>query len=1380
MRSASSRTMAGARAQPLAVFFGALLLAGGVAPRARAQDDWSITRPGGTRPGGTRPGGARPGGARPGGTRPGGPHGARPGGTRPGGVLPAQPNPPGAAAATAEAARRDAMIARYRRVLDGDPSAAFALQRLIELVRERDGGIDVLVTSIEQEVAAQANVYGSRMILASLYRSQSRSADAERLYREAARLRAEEPAPLAALAALVRADGRAAEARTLYDSALTHVRDDASRQEIVRQVAEIAMDAGDWDAARAYYERLVPARAASVYLVTEYARALTARTEHVRAAAELERVRQRLRGDTRVLGPLLRDLGRAYRDAGDATRAIAALEEGLRAAQESGLRRELYEVLTDTYRRAGRLADLAATLRTDARPEATAARAAIEDELGHEAEALTAYRRVLASSPRDVDTRLRVVQLLARSGRLDEVVAEYRALLRAVPGEPRFVVELAQLLVQTGRREEALRLASETSRRHAREPRVHRALAELYTRWNEGALAAEEVAVLARIEPNDPTHLVALGTQQLEAGDAEGARATWRRILTVETDPARAYATLGGIYADHDFLPDALTAYREAVRLDPADVESLRGLAGVLERAGESTQAAEIWQRVLTTATDRAERREARQRIVALWGRARELPRRLAELDRSFRAEPPDLEAGRFLAEAYARSTPPRAADAERVLDRIVAAAPGDVESLLALERAKTVRGDLAGAIAVLERLVEADERRAATYLQRMAEHALALYRDADAIAYARRAVVRSPDDAAGQRRLGDLYRARQDVPHAIAAYRRAIELDDRLFATYFDLAEIHLASGQLHDADALFRRVVRTSPDDDLVARAARASIQIHLGAGTLETLEQELLPLVLASPQRPILRRLVVELYEALVGPLALAARRRDAAGDAARTRLGRIGGRALKPLLEALAEPDPAQRNTAVGLLTELGNVNASGPLLALAEADGDTMLRARALVAAGSLGAPTAQQAARYAALANGPEARLRDAAAWALARSATRAQAAALRGLASHGDPSVRAFAALGLGVAREVSAREALESLLARDPSLDVMAAAAWALGRLAGPESVPVLIAALRGRGVAVARAAALALGGIADPRAQQALAQAIFGADATLRSAAGAALARSSRDTSSAALPTPAVPVSTRAYVARLIELEATPVAGAVELAAHIDALADGARDALAGPIERVRAALDVLSSGSGPGVGLGTLSASLDGWPEAQRTAGRAALVELGRALLPALLGAAQHPDASVRSAAIRTLARVDAPDAHSAVSAALDDSVSAVRRTAIDVVSASDGEEAVSRVARLARSGDDWALRARAAVALGRFLDGNEASTRIARAALLDALRDDSYAFVREAAAGAVAAGADADTRAALSTAASSDPEPRVRSAAQRALAPAEPR
>lgn len=1387
-------------------------------PRARAQDDWDIRRP--PRPGGPV-GAARPGGA------------ARPADRgRPG--QGARAPDAGGAPRDARAIARDRMIARYFAILESDPSASFALSRLVELHRERDGGLDELLAALERRRASDAAAFAPRLVLGQLLGLAGRHAEAEAALREALALRPDDPVALATLARALVAAGRAESARPLLARALDRARDEATRQELGRALAELAMDAGDWDAAREAYARLVPPRDASVYLATEYARALSARGEHARAVAEYERVRQRLGGDGRVAGPLLRDLGKALRDAGDLEGSERVLRQALRVSASSpSLRREIWEQLAETHRRGGRLDALVAELRADRSADALALRASLEDELGNEAEALAAYRAVLARSPRDVDLRLRVVQLLARSGKLAEAVAEYRALVRAVPDEARFVAELGQLLLQLGRREEALRELDEASRRQPRNPRYHRVLAEVFTRWGEGERAAREVALLARLEPDDPAHLLAMGTQQLEAGDAAAARATWRRVLNVERDRARALVVLGGVYADHDMLEDAIDAFSEAARLSPADVEAQRGLASTLERAGRARDAVTAWLRVLEQTTDRAARREARQRIVAIWTRTGELARRVPELERAFRAASPDLDAGRLLAEAYLRVSPPRPADAERALERITELERGDAESLLALERVRVARGDLAGAIAALERLVEADARRAGTYLTRMAEHALALYRDEDAIRYARRAVERMPDDAAGHARLGALYRARQDVDRAIEAYRRALELDDRAHGTYFDLAELYLASGRTREAARLYRRLLTSSADDDLVARAGRAALQIHLGDGTLEDLELELLPLALGGTTRPVFRRVLVEVYDVEVAELVAAARGGGERATKAREALARVGRRALKPLLEALVDPDPQQRRIAVDVLGVVGNANAAAALVALAEAQGDVSLRARALLAAGAVG--DAALLPRLGGLARGPEARLRDAATWAIARIGGRAAAPMLRELVGHGDPAVRAAAALGLGqrgpaqgalgaaarpagargrgpgVAREgggldadraadaspsaaveAGVREVLERLLTRDPSEDVQAAAALALGRLGSAESVPALVGALSARGALTRRAAAVALAGRRDALALRGLSAALFGREAALRVAAGAALSRTSR--AAEPLPAPRVPLSMRAYVAALVEDAARPQDGPVDLAAHLDFLTEGAEDALVGPVESVLAALGVLASGPPGRLSLGPLTEALDAWPPAERSAGLAALQALAAALLPRLVAVASHPEPAVRALAVAVLGRIDDPAAGEALAAACGDAAPRVRRAALHAArpphapaltaaairvlggaTPSAGEAALGE----AGAASDWALRAEAAAALGRM------RARDAVPALGAALTHDANAFVRQAAAEALAAVGPGDggegagdaavaRDAALSAALARDVEPRVRAAAARAL------
>ena len=1283
--------------------------------------------------------------------------------------------------------RTEQLIARYRRILDADPRETFAFQRLLELYRDRDGGLDVLVAALEAERAADAEAFAPLMLLGHLAKARGELGVAETHYRGAQRLRPRDPVPWVALGRVLVSSNDLTAAREALEAGLERTREDQDRRELRRELAELALDAGDFDTAAGHFAALARGPGAGPTARTAYARALLARDQTERAIAAYREALAALRGDNRVLAPVLRELADAQLAAGQPDEALETVDRALRlAGSRTGVRAELLDVLTRAHRQAETLPALAARLGLEARRfDEVELLGRVHDELGEDDEALAAYRRALRLDPRSVDTRVRVVQLLARSGRLEEVVGEYRALVRAAPREPRFVVELAQLLMQVGRRDEALRLAAETSRRHRRDVAVHQALAELYTTWGEEELATTELAALVRVEPRDPAHLVALGEQLLDAGDEAGALATWRRVLQVERDAGEAHATLARVFADHDRLELAERHWRDALREQPERVAWLRGLASVLERPrrGEAApqrrerdlEAVQHWERVLVVAEDSAARREARRRVVGVWARRNELPAKLQEWRRAFAADPPDLGAGRFLAEAHLRSRPREVARAAAVLERVTALDPGDVESLLALERVRTAQGDLAGAIDVLERLAEADARKAPQYLQRMAEHAHALYRDEDAVRYAAAAVARSPDDAEAHRRLGDLLRARQQMERAIASYGRALELNDRLFDTYFDLAELQLARGETRGADALYREVLRRCPDDDLVARAGRASLQIHLGAGSLDVLEATLLPLAVGQARRPVFRKLAVEVYDVLVAPLAQTWRDGGEGSQEARAELDRLGRRALKPLLEALVDEDPAQQRVAVDVLGYLGNPNAAEPLIVMAEGDAPAELRLRAVIAAGTVADPSL--ASRFATLAAGPEHRLRSMAAWGLARMAGDVRGAPKRALVADvarllgaGDASVRAFSALALGRA---GARERSAALLARlreDRAPAVAASAAWALGQVGGASHLEVLVQALGRSQSLVRRAAAQALGTLRRrlgpeeaQRIDGALAEAFFDAEAELRRAAATAWAVSERPL---AFPPPSV---THAGVYLSGRLDAGPLGTSLRLAPLRASIEAAARDALAGPVERVLAALTVLAPPSGTvPLGLGPLTEGLDGWPGPLRADAREVLDTLGRALADDLLRLVGHGEPAVREAALRRL-RVFPPSVSSpAIAVALEDESLATRRAALEGIRYEHrGDPALVRAAMdRAESAPRWSERLAAVEALGRL--GAPAALPL----LQRALAHDPFAFVREGAARALAGQGDAEP--ALRAARDADPEPAVRAAAAAAL------
>lgn len=1262
------------------------------------------------------------------------------------------------------------LIGRYRGVLANDPKRGFAYQRLADLYRERDGSLDGLRAELEAELARDADAHAARVLLGHVLLDLGREDEARDSYEAALVARPEDATAQVALATLLRSRD-AARARILYERALERTRDDEERTELLRQLGELALDAEDYDAARRYFARLAGGAAGSVFLKTELARALVARRQLERAISEYQRVLGELRGDNRVLPPVLRELAEVQLEAARMDDAIGTLERALRlAGPSSGVRRELLDVLVEAYRRGERMPDLAQRLAGARDFDSLDLLGRVYDELGEADAALAAYRRALRVNSRSVDTRVRLVRLLSRSGRLDEVEGEYRELVRLAPRESRFVVELAQLLMQTGKREEALRLVAQTAQRNARDPGVHRALAELYASWGEDELATSALATLVRLEPRDPAHLVALGEQQLAEGDEASALATWRRIVAGDAR-GEDHATLAAVLADHDFLDEAEARWRDAVRAEATRVEWVRGLAAVLERPrgrerpdqrrARDEEAVTHWRRVLELAREGGARREARQRIVGIWSRRHELPSKIREWRVGFEASPPDVEAGRFLAEAYLRRRPRAAEQAEAVLRRIVELEPGDVETLKALERAHTARGDLSGAIEVLRRLVQADARHAAAYLHRMASHAHALYRDAEAVEFAAAAVERTPGDAEGHRHLGDLHRQRQDAERAIQSYARALELDDRLFATYFDLAELYLARGEAEEAARLYRVVVRTCPDDDFVARAGRGALQVHLGAGSLDVLEGELLPLALAHARRPIFRGLVVELYDSWVPELA---RRAEAGVAGAAEEVRRVATRSLKPLLEALADPSPVQRRIAVDVLGRLRSPNAAGPLLSFAESgEGPPELRVRALLAAGAVAPATF--ASRLVALARGPERRLREAAAWGLAAIAEGGALDALRGLLDAGDPGVRAYATIGLGRARDRRDAARLEVALREDRSPVVQAAAAWSLGCIGDASQVAALRVALR-RGGLVSGAAAQALGvlGADDADAQEALARALFEPDVALREAAAAALRGGrARDT----FPLPAgsaqFPLPTGSAQGFVAALTAPSGEHAPAIGSLLPALEEAARQSLHGPLERALVAFEMLSPSRDAvePLALGSLTTARAGWSTEDVAEVHRGLVTLGRALVPDLVELTAHPAPEVRARVATLLSRAEAAAAGGALARLVVDEDESVARRALEAVSAAHaGESALVAVVKgLARDHTLWSIRLRAVEALVRL--GGDDET------LAAAAREDPYAFVREAAArGLRARGADAS----LLAPTAHDPEPRVRAAA----------
>jgi tetratricopeptide (TPR) repeat protein len=489
------------------------------------------------------------------------------------------------------------LIARYKGIVLGDPSAPFPLQRLAELYRQRDGKLDALISELEEQAGKTgADRFNALLALAGIYRQDGQHDRARQTYERAVTEQPKSAPALIALAHLLADRGDRTGARARYEQALPLIKDDAGKELTLRTLIALDLDAKDFDAAKKHHKDLVVRAHGSYFVRAELGRELMQRGEYERAVTEFRENAKQAGGDNRVLAPALRDLGAALAKAGKADEAVAELRRALGiAGDQAGVKREIYSLIADVYRGQDRLRDLITEIEKDPRKDAGELKllGSLYEESGQIDKALGAYKRALVSSGKDMETRLKVVQLLQIQGELDAAIVEYEALIAAAPHNPDFVFQLAEALIQRGDRTKALAQLAKLEARSSGDPDTMTALADFYERVGEQERAVKLQERLAATTQDDPRFLVDLGNRYWESGDKKKAEATWQRIRLVVQDRAKALITLGDVYLNHDLNDQALDAYRQAIKVKPDDKRVQRAFALAVERTGAAAPSTE-------------------------------------------------------------------------------------------------------------------------------------------------------------------------------------------------------------------------------------------------------------------------------------------------------------------------------------------------------------------------------------------------------------------------------------------------------------------------------------------------------------------------------------------------------------------------------------------------------------------------------------------------------------------------------------------------------------------------------------------------------------------------------------------------------------------
>lgn len=1313
----------------------------------------------------------------------------------------------------------DVLIARYTAIALQQPGVVFPLQRLSELYRERDGHLDSLKADFDKRLTENPDSLPLLLGLAWLAEGDGARDQAEKLLSRAQAAHPKHAAPALALANLREAAGDKAGAAAHLERALPLQDDAIEKEQTLRRLRSLALDVADLSRANKYHEQLVRQSKGSIFVRSELGKELLERRMPKEAVEALQSTVKAAQGDNRALAPALRDLAKAQAANGTTEAAIQTLERAASlTAADSGTHREILDILVETYRSVNRVPDLVVRLERDSGrdPGKLFVLASLYEEAGRLNEALATHRRALSVAPGNTDIRLKLIHLLELRGDLSAAAAEYRYLIKANPRNPEFVFQLADLQQKLGNPKEALSELNRLSDRSKSDPEVLAETVDFYERIGESQKALELLEKLVAQAPRDYQHLIALGERYFAAGDERRAETTWRKLLEVVPDRARAEYLLGEVYLEHDLTTEALQSLNKACELAPQNAQYKKTLALALERTGATSgkaarlgnyaEAQSLWEKILTSADSPAGQREARQHITTLWSLQGSLKDRVAPLENAFRRTPPHLASGRMLAEVYQRLN--QLPNAERVLRELLRLTPNDIATWTTLERVLVAERKLPEAVDVAKKLVELEPKRALDHYQRLARYSADLYRDDEAIAYAAKAVALSPDDAEGQKRLGDMYRRRQDIERAVVHYRLALSKNDRLFPAYFDLAELLLLSQRAEEADHLLRTVVRTAVDEEVIARAARLSMQLHVSGGGLEKLEQELLPLSLSRSNKPVYRSLLLELYNAWMLPLMQRAKNADSQiAAAARAQLVQLGQRSVKPLLDALSDAKTEHQRTAIELLSQVRNPNANLPLFTFATNTNEVDLQARAMLAIGMAGASNVAAQLEELLFSDGravvdESSPLALAAAWSYSTIGAKNTTPKLLLLAESDSPTAQVFALVALSQRRESRVLELIARRLADGGAPTTRAAAAFAIGELGAhlpgtkaSSGWGVMVTELRGLSQSadpLQRASALvALARLQDPELPSLFARALIEPDPALRELAlrAAAYIDVRRAPASTAwnLPVPQGDGS-RVDAARLLEELLPPPPTATQAFSLLPALETELIKESRAALQRSDGAVQVISRALTipPVLGWHPLTALPKAVSPELRSRAAASAARIAAALTPEFVVQSTHPDVAVRTAAVRVLTTQTTAEAREAVESVFTRGDEETCRAVLAALVDFPNSTLLIPVSELLSSKRPWPLRQLAARTLrdlasagrdalrGSAGHGADAAKEAITQALETAARDDSNAFVREQAVIAWVAWAGSDAKTKLTSIAQSDPEVRVRKTAEELL------
>lgn len=332
----------------------------------------------------------------------------------------------------------------------------------------------------------------------------------------------------------------------------------------------------------------------------------------------------------------------------------------------------------------------------------------------------------------------------------------------------------------------------------------HYSLAQQLILQRDYLHALEQLENAARTD-SSPSLLLELAQLKFSLSDLAGASALAERIVALDPGMAQAQKLLGDIHLSRAReggdaeaqIGEAIERYRAALGANPTDEDSCRSLAEIYYHTGRLKEAGET----------------------------------LLEFGR---AKPLDPALSLLLGKVYARTGRPQ--EAERILSRLVARAPGNLEAADALAAVLEYGKKYDEAIALYRAILERVSDPGYVHGRIGSLHLLAGRSD-EAIPDLLRALAIDPGDSRSLLSLAQAYEGTGKMAEAMAACDLLIRKEPANLEARFQMARLRQKDGEVETALGMYREIIELANGRGAVSDRESAVLALtHSQIGILQ----------------------------------------------------------------------------------------------------------------------------------------------------------------------------------------------------------------------------------------------------------------------------------------------------------------------------------------------------------------------------------------------------------------------------------------------------------------------------------------------------------------------------------------------------------------